>query len=128
MLTRGAAAREELRIDAGGNLPDVLLVDLGVEIPLLVLVEVVAIDGAITSERKQALLRIATDARFDDRHVAFVTAYGDRGSAGFRRTVSRLAWGSFAWFRTEPEHLLVQYEAVADRATLGDLLRPAPGE
>lgn len=103
-------ARLGLRIEPGGNLPDILFVDLGPGEPLLVFVEIVATDGAITAERKKALLRIATDAGFHQRQVAFVTAYMDRGSPGFRKTVSRLAWGSFAWFVTEPDHLIVQYE------------------
>jgi len=121
-------SRLRLRIDPGGNLPDAVLVDLGPETPLLVFVEIVATDGAITAERKQALLGIATEAGFDERHVAFVTAYKDRGSTGFKKTVSRLAWGSFAWFVTEPDHLLVQYEGVADRARLAELLGPSgPG-
>ena len=108
-------SRLRLRIDPGGT-------------PLLVFVEIVATDGAITAERKQALLGIATEAGFDERHVAFVTAYKDRGSTGFKKTVSRLAWGSFAWFVTEPDHLLVQYEGVADRARLAELLGPSgPG-
>lgn len=115
-------SRLRLRIEAGGNLPDILLVDLGPAEPLLVFVEVVATDGAVTPERKAALLQIATDAGFHERQVAFVTAYKDRGSAGFRKTVPRLAWGSFAWFETEPDNLLVQYERIAGRSRLGDLL------
>jgi hypothetical protein len=115
-------ARLRLRIEAGGNLPDILLVDLEPPEPLLVFVEVVATDGAVTAERRDALLRIATEAGFDRSHVAFVTAYKDRGSGGFKKTVSRLAWGSFAWFATEPDHLLAQYESGLDRRPA----RPSP--
>ncbi|MGH2362118.1 MAG: BsuBI/PstI family type II restriction endonuclease, partial [bacterium] len=68
-------SRLGLRIEPGGNLPDILLVDLGPPEPLLVFVEVVATDGAVTAERKEALLRIATDAGFRHEQVAFVTAY-----------------------------------------------------
>lgn len=39
--------------------------------------------------------------------VAFVTARFDRGPPTFRRTVSSLAWGSYAWFASEPESLVV---------------------
>jgi len=53
-----------------------------------------------------------------------VTAYQDRGSAGFKKTISRLAWGSFGWFATEPDHLLVQYEGVGGQTPLADLLDP----
>jgi hypothetical protein len=38
--------------------------------------------------------------------VAFVTAYLDRSAAAFKKTVDALAWGSFAWFVSEPDHLL----------------------
>lgn len=117
-------SRLRLRIEAGGNLPDILLVDLGPREPLLVFVEVVATDGAVTAERKEALLRIATDAGFVPEQVAFVTAYADRGSVGFKKTVSRLAWGSFAWFASEPDHLVVQYEAIGGDVVLKTLLDP----
>jgi hypothetical protein len=122
-------SRLRLRIEAGGNLPDILLVDLGPREPLLVFVETVATDGAVTAERKEALLRIATMAGYRPQHVAFVTAYRDRGSSGFKKTVSRLAWGSFAWFATEPDHLLVQYEGIGGHASLATLLgvHEAPG-
>lgn len=115
-------SRLRLRIEAGGNLPDIVLVDLGPTEPLLVFIEVVATDGAVTSARKEALLRIATDAGFRREHVAFVTAYADRGAVGFKKTVSRLAWGSFAWFASEPDHLLVQHEGIGGQISLGRLL------
>ncbi|RWK54848.1 MAG: restriction endonuclease, partial [Mesorhizobium sp.] len=43
---------------------------------------------------------------FPLEHVAFVTAYLDRGRPAFKKTVGTLAWGSFAWFAGEPEHLV----------------------
>ncbi|WP_268920559.1 BsuBI/PstI family type II restriction endonuclease [Sandaracinobacter neustonicus] len=36
-----------------------------------------------------------------------MTAYLDRGGQPFRRTVSGLAWGSYAWFASEPDNLIV---------------------
>lgn len=115
-------SRLRLRIDPGGNLPDILLVDLEPAEPLLVFVEIVATDGAVTAERKEALLRLATEAGFHRKRVAFVTAYHDRGSAGFKKTVSRLAWGSFAWFVTEPDHLLAQYDGSDGQHYLTELV------
>jgi hypothetical protein len=114
-------ARLHLKIEAGSHLPDVVLVDLGPHEPLLVFVEVVASDGAVTADRKDALLRIATDAGFRPDRVAFVTAYADRAAAGFRKTVSRLAWGSVVWFASEPDHLVVQYEGIGGRRSLDEL-------
>ncbi len=102
-----------LRISADRNLPDIMLVDLGDERApgiVLVFVEVVATDGPITAQRQEALLKIATAAGFPAARVAFVTAYLDRSHAAFKKTVSELAWRSFAWFAAEPEHLLVLHD------------------
>src|SRR5205823_5915857 len=98
-------------------LPDVLLVDLEPKEPLLVFVEVVATDGAITGPRRQAFLEITRRARFSDRHVAFVTAYLDRGQPAFKKTVSELAWHSFAWFASEPDHVVIMREGRVDTNT-----------
>jgi hypothetical protein len=46
-------------------------------------------------------------AEFDRSSVAFVTAYLDREAAAFKKTVSILAWNSFAWFVSEPEKLII---------------------
>lgn len=111
-----------LEIPADRYLPDILLVDLGPREPLLVFTEVVATDGAITSRRKQAFLEITRAGGFKDMQVAFVTAYLDRGQSAFRKTVSELAWNSFAWFASEPESIIVLRGQIADtRARLSDL-------
>jgi hypothetical protein len=96
-----------LTIPADKSLPDVVLVDLGPVHPLLVFVEVVHTDGPVNDARKTALLQIAEGAGFAPQHVAFVTAFLDRASATFRKTVSSLAWGSYAWFASEPDSLMV---------------------
>jgi hypothetical protein len=95
-----------LTIPADRYLPDILLVDLGPQRPLLVFVEVVATDGPITAARKQAFLEITRAAGFPDISVAFVTAYLDRSQTAFRKTVPELAWNSFAWFAAEPDHIV----------------------
>jgi hypothetical protein len=99
-----------LRIQSDKNLPDIVLVDLGPKHPLLVFVEVVATDGPIGETRKAALLQITEEAGFPAAHVAFVTAYLDRSAAAFKKTVDALAWGSLAWFMSEPDHLVRLYE------------------
>lgn len=96
-----------LTIPADKSLPDIVLVDLGPVHPLLVFVEVVHTDGPVNDARKTALLQIAEGAGFAPQHVAFVTAFLDRASATFRKTVSSLAWGSYAWFASEPDSLMV---------------------
>ena len=96
-----------LTIPADKSLPDIVLVDLGPAHPLLVFIEVVHTDGPVNEARKTALLQIADGAGFFAEHVAFVTAYLDRDAAPFRKTVSSLAWGSYAWFASEPDSLIV---------------------
>jgi hypothetical protein len=96
-----------LSIPADRSLPDIVLVDLGPSHPLLIFVEVVHTDGPVHDARKAALLQVAEAAGFPPKHVAFVTAYLDRASQPFRKTVSSLAWGSYAWFASEPDNLIV---------------------
>jgi hypothetical protein len=105
-----------LQIQADKNLPDVILVDIGPVHPLLVFVEVVATDGPINERRKQALQKLATDAKFPLEHTAFVTAFHDRSAAPFKKVVDTLAWGSYAWFASEPDGLI---ELSKDKQGLG---------
>ena len=101
------AAAIGLEIEADRNLPDIILADLGPAEPLIVFVEVVATDGAITPRRQEAMYALTDEAGFERSHVAFLTAYRDRESAGFRKTVSGLAWASFAWFVSEPDNIII---------------------
>lgn len=95
-----------LEIKSDKNLPDIILVDLGPTNPLIVFVEAVATNGAISERRKKALETVATQAGFPLDSVAFVTAYRDRSGAPFKKTVDALAWGSYAWFISEPDGLI----------------------
>ncbi len=99
------AQRIGLKIDPGRMLPDMILADVGEDF-YLVFVEVVATDGPIDEARKKALLAIAADGGFSPAQVRFVTAFMDRGSDTFRRCLPRLAWDSFAWCASEPDHLI----------------------
>ena len=100
------ARKVGLNIEAHKNLPDVILVDLGPTHPLLVFVEAVATDGPVNDRRRRALEELATQAGFPAEHVAFVTAYLDRSGPAFKKTVDALAWGSYAWFVSEPDGLV----------------------
>ena len=96
-----------LNLDYSKNLPDVILADISTESPKVIFVEVVATDGPVNEQRKQALLRVAADAGFDKAHVFFVSAFADRSSPAFRKLVSEIAWGgTFSWFMAEPDKLL----------------------
>ena len=99
-----------LNILADKNLPDIILADLAPSHPKLVFIEVVASDGPVSEQRKAALSTLAAGAGFPPEHIAFVTAYFDRNRPQFKKTVDSLAWGSFAWFASEPSHL-VHFEA-----------------
>ncbi len=96
-----------LKIEPDKNLPDLILADLGPPEPLIVFVEVVATDGAITPRRQQAIYDLTDAAGFERKQVAFLTAYQDRNSAGFRKTVAQLAWDTFAWFVSEPDQVII---------------------
>jgi hypothetical protein len=106
----GLAQALGLKIDASKALPDIIIVDLGDDRAgkdmLVVFVEVVATDGPINRERKVTLTRLAIDAGFSEKHLAFLTAFKDRSATPFRKAISELAWGSYAWFASEPEHLI----------------------
>lgn len=99
-----------LKIDPSKALPDIILVDLGTDSTgadmLVVFTEVVATDGPINRERKAALTALALEAGFNEHHLAFLTAFLDRSAAPFKKAVSELAWGSYAWFASEPEYLI----------------------
>ena len=113
-----------LTIEPDRNLPDLILVDLGPIDPLLVFVEVVATAGPVNEARQTALMAIATDAGFSEAQVAFLTAYADRDDAAFKGSVSELAWCSFAWFMSEPNHIVQLHRGLdAEHVRLSDLMR-----
>jgi len=95
-----------LKLDYARTLPDVILADVHPDSPKVIFVEVVATDGPITEQRKLALMQVAEQAKMKSEHVYFVTAFSDRSAPAFRKLVSELAWGTFVWFRSEPEKLL----------------------
>lgn len=112
-----------LKIEPDKNLPDVILADLEPAEPLIVFVEVVATDGAMTPRRQDAIYAITDAAGFKRSQIAFLTAYDDRQSAGFRKTVSGLAWNSFAWFVSEPDHIVIFRGGGISPARLSNLLQ-----
>ena len=99
-----------LTIDPQRHLPDLILVDLGPSEPLLVFVEVVATAGPVSASRQAALWRIAEEAGFKEKQVIYVTAFEDRDTAAFKSSVSQLAWRSFAWFMSEPDHIMILHQ------------------
>lgn len=98
-----------LSIDAQAALPDIILVDLGHDPGgadmLVIFCEVVATDGPINRLRKDSLLAIAKAAGFEECHLAYMTAFADRKHSAARKAVPELAWGTYAWFASEPDHI-----------------------
>ena len=112
------------RIDISSTLPDLVLVDLAASQLLLVFVECVVSDGAITKQRREELLDLAIQQGFTDRNCAFVTAFEDRSAPVFRKVSSSLAWATFAWFASEPDHVIHFHEGGTETTrSLSDLLR-----
>jgi hypothetical protein len=111
----------DLTIDAARVLPDLILVDTDLVGRsgklLIVFIEVVFSDGPIDEARKAEFLKIlgASKHRFSADDAAFVTVYEDRGSRPAARAPRELAWGSFAWFASEPD-ALVQFHADSRRS------------
>lgn len=69
--------------------------------------EVVASDGPVSELRKEALLTLIRASNVPEDCVKFLTAYSDRESKAFKKTVSQLALNTFVWFSTEPDLLVV---------------------
>lgn len=104
------AASLGIVIDPSKELPDIILVDLGDDAGgsdlLVVFAEAVASDGPINRQRKEALTVIAKDAGFEKDHLAFITAFMDRSTQQFKKAIVEIAWGSFVWLVSEPDHII----------------------
>ncbi|MEJ7834711.1 BsuBI/PstI family type II restriction endonuclease [Xanthomonas oryzae pv. oryzae] len=73
-------------------------------------------------QRQEAFMQIAADAGFKPDTVAFVTAYLDRSNAAFKKTIAELAWHSFAWFASEPEHIIALHNGATSPLPLSTLM------
>ena len=102
----------QIRLDVAKVLPDVILVDLAPPTRpgklMIVFVEVVSSDGPVSPQRKEELLKIlaASPRDYQPEDALFVTAYRDRQAPPVARAMRQLAWGSFAWFMSEPDHIV----------------------
>ncbi len=107
-------------------MPDLLLADLGCDKLRFVFLECVATDGPMNAGRVDALRSWIVEEGFGDAEAAFGTVFLDRGESVFRRFAGELAWGSLAWFVSEPDHLMALYDggAINQWGTLASLVRP----
>jgi hypothetical protein len=97
-----------LDIDQSKILPDIILVNIGENgnEMRLIFIEVVASDGPMNQARKDALLEYVRKSEFPVDQCIFGTAFEDRADGAFKKALPTLAWGTFAWFRSEPERLM----------------------
>jgi hypothetical protein len=102
----------QIKLDVASLLPDVVLVDLARPGLKLVFVEVVSTDGTVTEQRKADILKLlaASPMGYKPEDAVFVTAYRDRGSKPVPKALRELAWNSFAWFMSEPDHLVQMHD------------------
>ena len=117
------ASSLQLNIESGKELPDIILVDTGPPDPLIVFVEVVATDGAITKRRMEALYQLSDKPGYKRDRVLFVTAYLDRQSAGFKKTIAHVEWNSIIWFASEPGHIGILHEGMIKLHDLSEFLK-----
>ena len=72
------------------------------------------------------MFALIDEAGFSRHQAAFLSAYRDRESAGFKKTVSGLAWGSFAWFMSEPDKIVILRDGGTSPVLLADLIARLP--
>lgn len=101
-----------LHIDQSKVLPDIILANVGDtgEDTHLVFIEVVASDGPMNQARRDALLQYIMQSGFPESQCLFGTAFEDRADKAFKKCLPELAWGTFVWFRSEPDCLVWLYE------------------
>jgi hypothetical protein len=112
-----------LIIDPKSNLPDLIIFDVIDERILVVFVEVVATDGAIDAARRRALYELTDQAQYDRSNVVFVTAFMDRQSVGFKKTIDEVDWNTFIWFASEPDNIFILKEGTITLSEIIDKLR-----
>ena len=106
-----------LEIDVSRVLPDIVLADVGSEPPLIVFVECVVTDGQIHERRKQELEALALSGGYRASDCTYVTAFPDRAASPYRRVAASLAWGTFVWFASEPDQLVLLRQGGEKRST-----------
>ncbi len=121
------AATLGIVIDPSEALPDIILVDLGDDASgsdlLVVFTEVVATDGPINRQRKEALTLIARNAGFEEEHLAFLTAFLDRSTSQFKKAIVEIAWDSYVWLVSEPDHIIELCSGNATKLSVARLIK-----
>jgi hypothetical protein len=111
-----------IEIDASVDLPDIILVDLTSSAILIVFIEIVATDGAITNRRKEALYKITDAAGFKRSEVMFVTVFQDKNSQAFKKVFDNVTSNSLIWFSSQPDSIFILKEGVIKLSKLKNVL------
>lgn len=98
-----------IKIDQTNLLPDTLIADIGAEPVRFWIVEAVATDGAITAERRRALLDWAARQHISADRCSFLTAFQSRNHPAAKKRLKDIAPNTRVWFADEPDHELAWY-------------------
>ncbi|WP_313315391.1 BsuBI/PstI family type II restriction endonuclease [Corynebacterium variabile] len=101
-----------IKIDLANVLPDALIADLGTDPVHFWIIEAVATDGPVSTERRRALLDWAARQNIDETRCSFLTAFQSRNSPATKKRLKDLASDTWAWFADEPTHELAWYQLV----------------
>lgn len=98
-----------IKIDMANVLPDAVIADIGVEPVRFWIIEAVATDGPVTTERRKMLLAWAVQQNIKADSCSFLTAFLSRNASAAKRRLKDLASGTWAWYADEPNHELAWY-------------------
>ena len=56
------------------------------------------------------VIQYIMQAGFPEDQCLFGTAFEDRADSAFKKCLPELAWGTFVWFRSEPDCLVWLYD------------------
>jgi len=98
-----------IKLDVNNVLPDALIADLKAQPVHFWIIEAVATDGPVSTERKKALLAWAAQQNIKADRCSFLTAFLSRNADASRRRLKDLASETWAWYADEPGHELAWY-------------------
>lgn len=101
-----------IKIDQTNVLPDALIADIGDDPVHFWIIEAVASDGPVTTERRQALLDWAAKQNIKADRCSFLTAFQSRNHPAAKKRLKDIASGTRAWFADEPNHELAWYQLI----------------
>lgn len=99
-----------ISIDQTNLLPDALIADIGDDPVQFWIIEAVASDGPITTERREALLDWAEKQNIAADRCSFLTAFQSRNHPAAKKRLKDIASNTWAWFADEPNHELAWYQ------------------